>query len=260
MQRAAGSGGDTEADTHAPRRSNLPPHGPLEEGSGPGYQAYTTAFDEIVPAEALALRAELDAFYHQLERKLPALKAAASRLAARLQHLLLARQARTWTYDQEEGLLDTRRLARVVATPWEGGFYKQAHDSPTRDTVVTLLLDNSGSMRGRPITIAALSADMLALTLERCGVRTGILGFTTREWKGGQAHKHWVQDGRPPGAGPPQRSAAHHFINPPTPPGAPRRRNLGLMLKDGILKENIDGEAVLWACGRLAQRRSGGGF
>ncbi len=243
-----------ETMAEAPQfRRNSPPAGSQSVTEPPEYHAYNTAFDQTVPAETLATRPELDMLYRQLEQKLPALKSTASRLAARLQHLLLSRQARGWVYDQDDGILDARRLARVISTPWQSGFYKQAKDAPTRDTVVTLLIDNSGSMRGRPITIAALSADMLALTLERCGVRTEILGFTTREWKGGQTYKQWLKNGRP--AQPGRLNDIRHIIyKSADTPWRKARKNLGLMLKEGILKENIDGEALLWAYNRLLAR------
>jgi cobaltochelatase CobT len=236
--------------------------GPLRPNQPPGnegaillddYAVFTTAHDQVIPAAKLATQAELEALQKQLEQRLPSLRAAASRLATRLQHLLLARQSREWRYEQEEGLLDNRRLARLVSHPGHGLHFKQAHDAPFRDTVITLLIDNSGSMRGRPIMIAALCADILAGTLERCGVKVEILGFTTRDWKGGQAQKDWVKAGRPPQPG--RLNDLRHIVyKAADTPWRKARRALGLMLKDGVLKENIDGEAILWACDRLLKR------
>ncbi len=219
------------------------------------YRAYTQKFDEVIAAEKLISREELEQLSTQLENRMPALRAAANRLSARLQRLLLAKQAREWHFDQEEGLLDTRRLARVVAAPTSGLFYKKPRDTEFKDTVVTLLIDNSGSMRGRPITIAALSAGVLAGVLERCGVKVEILGFTTKEWKGGAAYKQWVKAGRP--ANPGRLNDLRHIIYKSADvPWRKARKNLGLMLKDGILKENIDGEAILWAAARLMDQPS----
>jgi len=217
------------------------------------YQAYTHQFDEIVQAQQLASPTELDLLARQLEQKLTQFSSITSRLAARLQRLLLARQARSWIYDQEDGILDSRKLARVIIHPDYEMLYKHEKDSEFRDTVVTLLIDNSGSMRGRPITIAALSADIISRTLERCGVKVEVLGFTTREWKGGHSHKQWVKDGKP--AQPGRLNDLRHIIYKSADVSWRKgRRNLALMLKDGLLKENIDGEAILWACERLMAR------
>ncbi len=217
------------------------------------YHAYTQAFDEVVLASALASPAEMEQLSRQLEQKLVQFQSITSKLAARLQRLLLARQARHWNFDQEDGILDNRKLARVIIHPEEHLLYKQEKDSEFRDTIVTLLIDNSGSMRGRPITIAAISADIISRTLERCGVKVEILGFTTREWKGGNAYKSWVKDGRPSHAG--RLNDLRHIVYKSADMNWRKgRRNLGLMLKDGILKENIDGEAILWAKDRLLAR------
>jgi cobaltochelatase CobT len=217
------------------------------------YHPYTTQFDEVVSAQALASPAELEHLRQQLDHKLTQFTSVTSRLAGKLQRLLLAKQARRWIFDEEDGMIDSRKLARVVIHPDYGQFYKREQDTEFRDTVVTLLIDNSGSMRGRPITIAALSADILSRTLERCGVKAEVLGFTTREWKGGNAYKQWVKDGKP--ANPGRLNDLRHIIYKPADASWRKaHKNLGLMLKDGILKENIDGEAILWACERLLKR------
>lgn len=220
----------------------------------PGYHPYTTDFDEVIEADALASMEDLDRLGEQLEQKLRQYHTVTSRLATRLQRLLLAKQARLWLVEQEDGMIDAARLARVVARPDVTDIYKIEKDTDFKDTVVTLLIDNSGSMRGRPITIAALSADILARTLERCGVKVEILGFTTRDWKGGMCRKKWLADNRPPDAG--RLNDLRHIIYKSADMRLARaRRNLALMLKDGILKENIDGEAILWAYSRLRTRK-----
>jgi cobaltochelatase CobT len=176
-----------------------------------------------------------------------------TRLANRLQRRLMAQQARSWDFDQEEGLLDAARLARVVVSPGHSLSYKIERDTEFRDTVVSLLIDNSGSMRGRPIAIAAICGDILARTLERCGVSTEILGFTTRGWKGGQSREAWLTDGRPPNPG--RLNDLRHIVyKRADEPYRRSRRNLGLMMREGLLKENIDGEALLWAHNRLVAR------
>ena len=217
------------------------------------YHSYTTQFDEVVNAGSLASSVELDHLRSQLDAKLGKFQSVTARLANRLQRLLLAKQARRWLFDQEDGMIDSRKLARVIVHPNYEQLYKREQDTEFRDTVVTLLIDNSGSMRGRPITIAALSADIISRTLERCGVKVEVLGFTTREWKGGKTFKQWVADGKPPHPG--RLNDLRHIVyKPADSTWRKSRRNLGLMLKDGILKENIDGEALLWACDRLMAR------
>lgn len=217
------------------------------------YRVYTREFDQIIMAHELASNEELQRLRDQLDHKLMQFHGVTSRLASRLQRLLMARRLRHWEFEQEEGLIDAARLSQVVISPDFPYYYKQERDTDFRDTVVTLLLDNSGSMRGRPITTAALSADILARTLERCGVKVEILGFTTRDWKGGAARKKWVASGSP--AHPGRLNDLRHIIYKSADQRWQRgRRNLGLMLKDGILKENIDGEAVLWAHERLIAR------
>ena len=180
------------------------------------------------------------------------------RLAHRLQRRLLAQQSRAWTFDLEEGVLDTARLTRVIIDPMSALTFKQEEDTEFKDTVVTLLLDNSGSMRGRPIMVAALCADILARTLERCGVKVELLGFTTRAWKGGRAKEDWLAAGRPPQPGR-LNDLRHVVYKSADAPWRRSRRNLGLMMREGLLKENIDGEALMWAhdrlLGRAEQRR-----
>ncbi len=217
------------------------------------YHPYTTNFDEVVTANQLANINELETLRAQLEQKLSQFQSVTSRLANRLQRLLLAKQARNWLFDEEDGLIDSRKLARIVTQPNYEQIYKREKDTEFRDTVVTLLIDNSGSMRGRPITIAALSADIISRTLERCGVKVEILGFTTKEWKGGESYKQWVKAGKPPRPG--RLNDLRHIIYKPADTSWRKsRRNIGLMLKEGLLKENIDGEAILWACERLLAR------
>jgi cobaltochelatase CobT len=217
------------------------------------YRVFTTAHDEVVSAEGLCDLEELTRLRAYLDQQLLTLQGAVTKLANRLQRRLLAQQNRAWDFDQEEGLLDTARLTRVITDPEHPLSYKVERDTDFRDTVVTLLIDNSGSMRGRPISIAAISADILARTLERCGVKTEILGFTTRAWKGGQAREAWLAAGRP--ARPGRLNDLRHIVyKEADAPWRRARRNLGLMMREGLLKENIDGEALLWAHGRLLAR------
>jgi len=229
-----------------------PPPAPRSEAD-PAYAAFCAAFDEEILATDLAESAELERLRAYLDQQLEPLKGAVARLANKLQRRLQAQQNRSWEFDREEGILDAGRLARVVANPTTPLSFKVERDTEFRDTVVTLLLDNSGSMRGRPISIAAICADVLARTLERCAVKVEILGFTTRAWKGGQARERWLAEGRP--AAPGRLNDLRHIIYKPA--DAPWRRtrdNLGLMMKEGLLKENIDGEALEWAHRRLAGR------
>jgi len=217
------------------------------------YKAFTTEFDEIVEADQLADAEELARLRRLLDQQLQHLHGVVARLANRLQRRLLAKQTRSWEFDLEEGVLDSARLARVVANPVLPLSFKQEKQTEFRDTIVTLLIDNSGSMRGRPITIAALSADILAHTLERCGVKVEILGFTTRAWKGGQSRERWIAGGKPPAPG--RLNDLRHIIyKSADAPWRRARKNLGLMLREGLLKENIDGEALLWAYSRLMAR------
>src|SRR4051812_33867587 len=217
------------------------------------YRIFTTFYDEEVEAGALCDEEELGRLRSYLDQQLVHLQSAVTKLANRLQRRLMAQQSRSWEFDQEEGLLDAARLARVIVNPVHSLSYKIERDTEFRDTVVTLLLDNSGSMRGRPISIAAISADILARTLERCGVKVEILGFTTRAWKGGQARETWLAAGRPPNPG--RLNDLRHIVyKAADEPWRRARRNLGLMMREGLLKENIDGEALLWAHNRLIAR------
>jgi cobaltochelatase CobT len=217
------------------------------------YKAYITRFDEIVKAEELCEPAELDRLRGFLDKQLAPLQGAVARLANRLQRRLMAQQNRAWDFDLEEGVLDAARLSRVIVDPLHPLSFKAERDTNFRDTVVTLLLDNSGSMRGRPITVAATCADILARTLERCGVKVEILGFTTRAWKGGQSREAWLQSGKPPNPG--RLNDLRHIIyKAADAPWRRSRRNLGLMMREGLLKENIDGEALAWAHARLLAR------
>jgi cobaltochelatase CobT len=217
------------------------------------YKAFTTRFDEIVESEELCDEEELGRLRAYLDQQMGGLSNVVTRLANRLQRRLLAQQARSWDFDQEEGLLDAARLARVVVNPRHALSFKIERDTEFRDTVVSLLIDNSGSMRGRPIAIAAICADILARTLERCGVATEILGFTTRGWKGGQSREAWLAADRP--ASPGRLNDLRHIVyKRADEPYRRSRRNLGLMMREGLLKENIDGEALLWAHNRLIGR------
>ncbi len=217
------------------------------------YKPYTEGFDEIIEAPELCDMEELDRLRTYLDSQLAGLQGVVTRLANRLQRRLMAQQNRSWDFDQEEGMLDAARLTRVVVSPGHALSYKIERDTEFKDTIVTLLIDNSGSMRGRPISIAAISADILARTLERCGVKTEILGFTTRAWKGGQAREKWLADGKPSQPG--RLNDLRHIIyKKADEPWRRARRNLGLMMREGLLKENIDGEALLWAHDRLLRR------
>ena len=217
------------------------------------YRIFTAAHDEVIEAAELCDEEELGRLRAYLDQQLVYLQGAVTKLANRLQRRLMAQQNRSWDFDQEEGLLDAARLARVIVNPAHSLSYKIERETEFRDTAVTLLLDNSGSMRGRPISIAAISADILARTLERVGVKVEILGFTTRAWKGGQAREKWLADGRPPQPG--RLNDLRHIIyKRADEPWRHARRNLGLMMREGLLKENIDGEALLWAHQRLIAR------
>ena len=229
-----------------------------DSANEPPYQSYSSQFDEIVEATELCDAEELARLRAQLDRQVQHLQTVIGRLANRLQRRLLAKQQRSWEFDLDEGLLDAARLARIVVNPMHSLSYKKEQAPNFRDTVVTLLIDNSGSMRGRPISVAATCADILARTLERCGGKVEILGFTTRAWKGGQARELWLSRGKPPNPG--RLNDLRHIIyKGADEPWRRARKSLGLMLREGILKENIDGEALLWAhyrlLGRHEQRR-----
>ncbi len=248
-QEMEGDQGDQDNEGEAPWR---PDHGRNDRRNDP-YRTYSEEFDEVIGAEELAEAEELHRLRTQLDRQLDALQGAVAKLANRLQRLLMAQQNRSWEFDLEEGMLDASRLPRIIIDPYYPLSYKQEQDMEFRDTVVTLLLDNSGSMRGRPITIAAICADILARTLERCHVKVEILGFTTRAWKGGQSREKWLAGGKPPNPG--RLNDLRHIVyKSADAPWRRSRKNLGLMLKEGLLKENIDGEALLWAHNRLLGR------
>jgi len=243
---------DGEGEDEDSRESRRPPtYGEIQRG--PDYKAYTTKFDEMVLAEELCDPEELERLRAYLDKQLQHMSAIVARLANRLQRRLMAQQNRSWEFDLEEGVLDPARLTRIVIDPQQPLSFKREKDMDFRDTVVTLLLDNSGSMRGRPITVAATCADILARTLERCGVKVEILGFTTRAWKGGQSREAWLQGGKP--ANPGRLNDLRHIVyKAADAPWRRARRNLGLMMREGLLKENIDGEALDWAHKRLLAR------
>src|SRR3954469_17323501 len=243
--------GASDDDPGRPGRPGTLPRGRADENAV--YRAYSTTADEVVEADKLCDADELGRLRPLLDQQLSHLQSVIARLANRLQRRLLAKQTRAWEFDLEEGILDAARLSRVVTNPVLPLSYKQEQEMEFRDTVVSLLIDNSGSMRGRPITVAAMSADILARTLERCGVKVEILGFTTRAWKGGQSRERWIAAGKP--ANPGRLNDLRHIIyKPADAPWRRARRSLGLMLREGILKENIDGEAILWAHHRLSGR------
>jgi cobaltochelatase CobT len=217
------------------------------------YKAFTTQYDEVIAATELCDEEELERLRAYLDQQLVHLQGVVTKLANRLQRRLMAQQSRSWDFDQDEGLLDAARLARVVVNPMQSLSYKVEKDAKFRDTVVTLLIDNSGSMRGRPISIAAISADILARTLERVGVKTEILGFTTKAWKGGQSREKWLAEGRVPQPG--RLNDVRHIVyKQADEPWRRAKKSLGLMMREGLLKENIDGEALLWAHHRLIAR------
>ena len=247
---------DRDADaSELPRRSEpwRPNLSVLENPEAFGYKVFTRSYDETVNAEELCDPDELERLRSFLDKQLQALHGAVARLANRLQRRLLAQQNRGWDFDLDEGMIDAARLARVIVDPMHPLTYKQERDTDFRDTVVTLLLDNSGSMRGRPIMVAACCADILARTLERCGVKVEILGFTTRAWKGGHSREEWLNALKPPLPG--RLNDLRHIIyKAADAPWRRSRRNLGLMMREGLLKENIDGEALTWTHNRLLAR------
>ena len=237
----------TESALNAPARRNW------DLSPETDYKAFTTRFDEVVEPGDLCDEEELTRLRAYLDQQMGGLHNVVTRLANRLQRRLMAQQARSWEFDQEEGLLDAARLARVVVNPMQSLSYKVERDTEFRDTVVSVLIDNSGSMRGRPIAIAAICADILTRTLERVGVSSEVLGFTTRAWKGGQSRELWLADGRPPAPG--RLNDLRHIVyKRADEPYRHAKRSLGLMMREGLLKENIDGEALLWAHNRLIAR------
>jgi cobaltochelatase CobT len=240
-------------DSESPGEPQRPRNFGQNEPRGPDYRAFTLRFDETVAAEDLCEPEELDRLRGYLDKQLSHLQGVVARLANRLQRRLMAQQNRSWEFDLEEGQLDPARLPRIIIDPMHALSFKAEKDMQFRDTVVTLLLDNSGSMRGRPITVAATCADILARTLERCGVKVEILGFTTRAWKGGQSREAWLTAGKP--ANPGRLNDLRHIIyKSADAPWRRARKNLGLMMREGLLKENIDGEALDWAHKRLLAR------
>ncbi|HUO89640.1 MAG TPA: cobaltochelatase subunit CobT [Rhizomicrobium sp.] len=267
LQEAEGEEGeDSEAEMRAEQTDEMADAAEPEDGMKPnrpeqpfshadewGYKVHTFQFDEEVHADELCDAEELARLRSFLDQQLQQMSGVVSRLANKLQRLLMAQQNRTWEFDIEEGMLDTARLPRIIIDPMYPLSFKREKDMTFRDTVVTLLLDNSGSMRGRPIMVAAMCADILARTLERCAVKTEILGFTTRAWKGGQSREKWIADGKPPHPG--RLNDLRHIIyKAADEPWRRARRNLGLMMREGLLKENIDGEALMWAHNRMVGR------
>jgi cobaltochelatase CobT len=240
-------------DDETPGEATRPNRGGANEPRGPEYHAFAPKFDEVVNAEDLCDHDELERLRSYLDKQLAHLQGIVARLANRLQRRLMAQQNRAWEFDLEEGILDPARLSRVVTDPYHPLSFMHEKEATFRDTVVTLLLDNSGSMRGRPITVAATCADILARTLERCGVKVEILGFTTRAWKGGQSREAWLAAGKP--ANPGRLNDLRHIVyKSADAPWRRSRKNLGLMMREGLLKENIDGEALDWAHKRLLGR------
>jgi cobaltochelatase CobT len=240
-------------DDETPGEATRPNSRGQNEPRGPEYHAFAPKFDEVIAAEDLCDHDELERLRSYLDKQLAHLQGIVARLANRLQRRLMAQQNRAWEFDLEEGILDPARLSRVVTDPYHPLSFMHEKEATFRDTVVTLLLDNSGSMRGRPITVAATCADILARTLERCGVKVEILGFTTRAWKGGQSREAWLAAGKPPNPG--RLNDLRHIIyKAADAPWRRSRKNLGLMMREGLLKENIDGEALDWAHKRLLGR------
>jgi cobaltochelatase CobT len=258
MESAQASSSDTFddgelGDDETPGEATRPNSRGANEPRGPEYHAFAPKFDEVIAAEDLCDHDELERLRSYLDKQLAHLQGIVARLANRLQRRLMAQQNRAWEFDLEEGILDPARLSRVVTDPYHPLSFMSEKEATFRDTVVTLLLDNSGSMRGRPITVAATCADILARTLERCGVKVEILGFTTRAWKGGQSREAWLAAGKPPNPG--RLNDLRHIIyKSADAPWRRARKNLGLMMREGLLKENIDGEALDWAHKRLLGR------
>ncbi|EYR83568.1 aerobic cobaltochelatase subunit CobT [Shinella sp. DD12] len=244
---------DDGDDSETPGEVRRPNHPFTDFNEKVDYSVFTQEFDETITAEELCDEAELDRLRAFLDKQLAHLQGAVGRLANRLQRRLMAQQNRAWEFDLEEGYLDSARLQRIIIDPMQPLSFKREKDTTFRDTVVTLLIDNSGSMRGRPITVAATCADILARTLERCGVKVEILGFTTKAWKGGQSREKWLGSGKPQSPG--RLNDLRHIVyKGADAPWRRARRNLGLMMREGLLKENIDGEALIWAHDRLLAR------
>jgi cobaltochelatase CobT len=246
----ADSDADEMADAREPWRPNT---NVLNDPEAFGYKVFSRAHDEEIAAEDLSTPDELERLRAFLDKELRNLQSAVARLANKLQRKLMAQQNRAWDFDLEEGILDTARLTRVVIDPMHALSFKHERDATFKDTIVRLLLDNSGSMRGRPIMVAACCADILARTLERCGVKVEILGFTTKAWKGGQAREAWLAAGKPVNPG--RLNDLRHIVyKSADAPWRRAKRSLALMMREGLLKENIDGEALAWAHRRLQVR------
>jgi cobaltochelatase CobT len=244
---------DADYEELSDARERRPNFNVLDSPEAFGYRVFSRHYDEEIAAEDLSTPDELERLRSFLDKELRHLQSAVGRLANRLQRKLMAQQSRAWDFDLEEGVLDTARLTRVVTDPLHALTFKQERDAVFRDTIVTLLLDNSGSMRGRPIMVAACCADILARTLERCGVKVEILGFTTKAWKGGQAREAWLAAGKPPNPG--RLNDLRHIVyKSADAPWRRAKRSLALMMREGLLKENIDGEALAWAHRRLQGR------
>ena len=218
------------------------------------YKSFTKDYDEVINANELCDHKELEKLRYNLDKQVFSFLPLITKIANRLQRKLLAQQNRNWDFNMEEGYLDTSRLSRIIANPQNKLSYKQEKEVEFKDTVVSLLIDNSGSMRGRPITVAALCSDILAKTLERCLIKTEILGFTTKAWKGGSSREKWIKDGKPSNPG--RLNDLRHIVyKSADSPSRRSKQNLGLLLREGILKENIDGEALVWANNRLKNRQ-----
>ena len=218
------------------------------------YKTYTKEFDEIIIAEDLESEEELFRLRQNLDQQLLQLKSFISKLANKLQRKLLAKQNRSWDFDLEEGALDTSKLSRIIIDPLNSLSFKKEKDTEFKDTLVTILIDNSGSMRGKPISVAAICADILSRTLERCSVKVEILGFTTKHWKGGSSRELWMKNDKPkfPGR---LNDLRHIIYKSADTPWRLAKKNMGLMLKEGLLKENIDGEALKWAFEKMSKRK-----
>ncbi len=217
------------------------------------YKVYTRAFDEEVTAEDLCSPEELQRLRKHLDQLMGSSKGTVSKLAHRLQRFLMAQQNRSWEFNKEEGILDSARLHKIITDPLTPLSYKVEKDTEFRDTSVSILVDSSGSMRGRSMTVAAICADIISTTLERCNVKTEVLGFTTKQWKGGDSRKMWMEDGKPENPGR-LNDIRHIIFKSADTPWRRGQKNFGLMLREGLLKENVDGEALIWAHDRLSRR------
>ena len=237
----------------AGEKTNIKPKTVFSENSKK-YRIYTDQFDEVIRAENLEGKEELERLRATLDQQLLQLKSFVSKLANKLQRKLLAKQNRSWDFDLEEGVLDTSKLTRVIIDPLNSLSFKKEKETDFKDTLVTILIDNSGSMRGKPISVAAVCADILARTLERCSVKVEVLGFTTKHWKGGSSRERWINEGKPkfPGR---LNDLRHIIYKSADTPWRQSKNNIGLMLKEGLLKENIDGEALRWTFNKMKRRK-----